>query len=109
MKPPHGFLKRALWSVQMFVLPCLGIFFLCPCGTIYNPKAPHGLRELSAVAEGVADVAAVPVVLVAMPVIGTFEGLTDNSSAQPLRGAKQAKPGEPKVIYENKNAPKPAW
>lgn len=51
-----------LWGGQMFVLPCLMVFFLCPCGSIYKPDAPHGKRELSAVADFVGTVAVLPVV-----------------------------------------------
>ena len=62
MNAPAGFFRRALWGVQMFVLPLLVVFFLCPCGSIYQPNAPHGKRELSAAADFVSTVAVAPVV-----------------------------------------------
>src|SRR5687767_2189619 len=59
---PTGLFRRALWAGQIFVLPCLMVFFLCPCGTIYKPNAPHGKRELSALADVVGTVVVTPVV-----------------------------------------------
>ena len=92
----------------MFVLPCLGVFFLCPCGTIYNSKAPHGLRELSALAEGIVDVAAVPVAVVAVPVLAVTGALDGGSSTQPPKPAvKPARPGEAEILHENKHPAKP--
>lgn len=62
MKAPEGFWRRLLWGGQVFVLPCLMVLFLCPCGTIYKPNAPHGKRELSALADGIGTVVVTPVV-----------------------------------------------
>jgi hypothetical protein len=46
----------------MFVLPCLMVFFLCPCGSIYEPNAPHGRRELSALVDGIGTAVVTPIV-----------------------------------------------
>ena len=35
MNAPTGFFRQCCGAVQMFVLPLLMVFFLCPCGSIY--------------------------------------------------------------------------
>jgi len=104
MKMPTSPLRRALWLMQMCVLPLLMVFFLCPCGTIYNPKAPHGVKELSAVADGIGTAVVTPVVLVALPIIGLIDELNPaTSSHKSARSEKSHKPGESETVDENRN------
>jgi hypothetical protein len=96
MTAPEGFARRTVWAVQMFVLPLLVVFFLCPCGSIYNPNAPHGKRELSAVADVVGTVAVLPVVPVI--VVGVQASQLKYKTGRPSGMQKAAELAAPVVL-----------
>jgi hypothetical protein len=109
VKPPTGLPSKLLWGTQIFVLPALIVFFLCPCGTLYKPKAPHGVRELSAVADAAGTVVVTPVVLASLPVFAAVDGLSSELSSLKHASAKvddSSKKDDPGMA-EQKKAQRP--
>jgi hypothetical protein len=116
LKSFSGWGRRALWTVHLCLLPGLIVFFLCPCGSIYKPDAPHGVREASWVVDAVGSVVVTPVVLAALPVVAAVESVSYKGSSsskddpskvdEKKKTEKDKEPEKPKKTKSERTIPR---